>query len=192
MADEKNKPAGGDVETKPEGAKEGAKVPVAKDADKPAAKGEKKPATRRPVAKKPAPSRRKVSEAPDEATFVRAQARFVRSSPRKSRLVVDHIRGKKIEEARVTLQFMARHVARDVLKVLNSAVANAEHNHDLDADDLTVAIAYVDEGPTLKRWRPRAKGRATQILKRTSHITIVVSDGTAKQISEVSSRKAAA
>ncbi|MFY9265782.1 MAG: 50S ribosomal protein L22 [Solirubrobacterales bacterium] len=123
---------------------------------------------------------------------MRAQARFVRSSPRKSRLVVDHIRGKNIEEARVTLQFMARHVARDVLKVLNSAVANAEHNHDLDADDLTVAIAYVDEGPTLKRWRPRAKGRATQILKRTSHITIVVSDGTAKQISEVSSRKAAA
>lgn len=170
----------------------------------------KKPADKKPADKKPAatktgtkstakpatkPSRRSKpakDDSPDEATFVRAQARFVRSSPRKSRLVVDHIRGKQIDEARITLTFMARHVAQDVLKVLNSAVANAEHNHDLDADDLTIAIAYVDEGPTIKRFRPRAKGRATPILKRTSHITIVVSDGSPKQISEVSKRKAAA
>lgn len=167
---------------------EGAKKPAAKKtAAKTDAKSTAKPATKPSRRSKPAKD-----DSPDEATFVRAQARFVRSSPRKSRLVVDHIRGKQIDEARTTLTFMARHVAQDVLKVLNSAVANAEHNHDLDADDLTIAIAYVDEGPTIKRFRPRAKGRATPILKRTSHITIVVSDGSPKQISEVSKRKAAA
>ncbi len=155
-----------------------------KDAEKKT--GAKKPAAKKAPAKKPA----KEAPAPEETVMVRATARYVRSSARKARLVVDHIRGDKVEDARVKLQFMARHVARDVAKVLESAVANAEHNHEIDPDDLTVAIAYVDEGPTLKRWRPRARGRATQILKRTSHITVVVS--TAEQISEFSSRKAAA
>ena len=80
------------------------------------------------------------------------------------------------------LQFTARHVGRDVAKVLESAVANAEHNHELDADNLHIVKAFVDEGPTLKRWRPRAKGRATQILKRTSHITVVVCDVPSKEL----------
>jgi large subunit ribosomal protein L22 len=84
----------------------------------------------------------------------------------------------------VFLQFTARHVGRDVAKVMESAVANAEHNFELDADNLHVVKAFVDEGPTLKRWRPRAKGRATQILKRTSHITVIVSDQTAKEIAK--------
>lgn len=172
--------------------------PAAKAEKKSAAKAEKKSAAKgersnKPAAKK-ASSKREPAEpaAPKEAMMVRATARYVRSSPRKARLVVDHIRGDKIEVARVKLQFIPRHVARDVAKVLESAVANAEHNHELDAEDLHVAIAYVDEGPTLKRWRPRARGRATQILKRTSHITVVVSNGTAKQDSEFSTRKAAA
>lgn len=182
---------------KPAAAKSEAKAD-AKTAKKPAAKPKAaaaktegaKPAAKKPAAKK-APAK-KSAPAPAEAVMVKATARYVRSSPRKARLVVDHIRGDKVEDARIKLQFMARHVARDVQKVLNSAVANAEHNHELDADDLRVAIAYVDEGPTLKRWRPRARGRATQILKRTSHITVVVSNGTAEQIAEISSRKAAA
>jgi ribosomal protein L22, bacterial type len=152
----------------------------------------KKPATSKPATAKTAAKKPAKKTAPAELVMVRATARYVRSSPRKSRLVVDHIRGDKIEDARVKLQFIARHVARDVAKVLESAVSNAEHNHELDADDLTIAIAYVDEGPTLKRWRPRARGRASQILKRTSHITVVVSNGTAEQITEFSSRKAAA
>ncbi|MGH2905441.1 MAG: 50S ribosomal protein L22 [Solirubrobacterales bacterium] len=125
-----------------------------------------------------------------EPVFVRATARYVRSSPRKARLVVDHIRNQSVDDARVFLQFTARHVGRDVAKVLESAVANAEHNHELDADNLHIVKAYVDEGPTLKRWRPRAKGRATQILKRTSHITVVVSNASAKELS--SKRKAVA
>jgi ribosomal protein L22 len=152
----------------------------------------KKPATGKPATAKTAAKKPAKKTAPAELVMVRATARYVRSSPRKSRLVVDHIRGDKVEDARVKLQFIARHVARDVAKVLESAVSNAEHNHELDADDLTIAIAYVDEGPTLKRWRPRARGRASQILKRTSHITVVVSNGTAEQITEFSSRKAAA
>jgi ribosomal protein L22 len=147
----------------------------------------KKSAVAKTAAKQPAKP-----EAPAELVMVRATARYVRSSPRKARLVVDHIRGDTIADARTKLQFIARHIARDVAKVLESAVANAEHNHELDADDLRIAIAYVDEGPTLKRWRPRARGRASQILKRTSHITVVVSNGTADQISKFSSRKAAA
>jgi ribosomal protein L22 len=155
-----------------------------------AAKSKPEEGAKKPAAKKPAPTRRKPAVDPTgEPVLVRATAKYVRTSPRKSRLVVDHIRGKKVEEARVTLKFMARHVARDVAKVLESAVANAEHNHELDPDDLNVVIAYVDEGPTFKRWKPRARGRATQILKRTSHITVVVSNSTAK---EVSSRKAVA
>ncbi|MBX5469888.1 MAG: 50S ribosomal protein L22 [Thermoleophilaceae bacterium] len=106
---------------------------------------------------------------------VRAQARFVRCAPRKARLVIDHIRGKSVDEARAILTHTPRAAARDVMKLLNSAIANAEHNHELVADDLVVKQAYVDEGPTLKRYRPRALGRATRIRKRTSHLTITLS-----------------
>jgi ribosomal protein L22 len=154
------------------------------DEKQPDEKAEKKaPAKKKTSARKPAGKKAAAKKAePAEPTYVRATARYVRSAPRKARLVVDHIRGESVEDARVFLQFTARHVGRDVAKVLESAVANAEHNHELDGSDLHVVKAYVDEGPTLKRWRPRAKGRATQILKRTSHITVVVSDVSAKEL----------
>lgn len=109
-----------------------------------------------------------------ERPVVRAQAKYVRSSARKARLVCDHIRGKSVEEARAILAFTPRAVARDWSKVLESAVANAEHNHELDGEDLLVKAAHADEGPTLKRFRPRAMGRATPIRKRTSHLTILL------------------
>ena len=104
----------------------------------------------------------------------RAQARFVRVSPFKARRVIDLIRGLHVDEARRVLQFTPRAAALPVRKVLDSAIANAEHNHQLPADNLYVAKAYVDEGPTLPRFRPRALGRAYRIRKRTSHITVVV------------------
>jgi large subunit ribosomal protein L22 len=107
---------------------------------------------------------------------VRAQAKHVRQSPYKVRRVLDLVRGLPVDEARVVLDFTNRKAAGTVKKVLDSAIANAEHNFALDADELIVAEAYADEGPTLKRWRPRARGRATRIRKRTSHITIVVAD----------------
>jgi ribosomal protein L22 len=103
---------------------------------------------------------------------VRAQAKYVRTSARKARLVCDHIRGKSVDEARAILAHTPRHVARDWTKLLESAVANAEHNHELVGDDLRIAFVSADEGPTLKRFRPRAMGRATPIRKRTSHLTI--------------------
>jgi large subunit ribosomal protein L22 len=109
-----------------------------------------------------------------EQQTVRAQARFVRSSARKARLITDLIRGRSVPEARTVLAFSARSVARDVEKVLRSAVANAESRPDLhwNGDDLVVVTAYADEGPTLKRHRPRARGRVNAIMKRTCHITV--------------------
>ena len=108
----------------------------------------------------------------EETREVRAEAKWVRSSPRKARLVVEHIRGRTVPEARTVLAFSERAVAREVEKVLRSAVANAEANHGLVGDDLVVSAAYVDEGPTIKRWRPRARGRVARIRKRTCHITV--------------------
>ena len=105
---------------------------------------------------------------------VRAQAKWVRTTPRKARLVVEHIRGRSVPEARTVLAFTTRAAARDVEKVLRSAVANAEANHGLVGDDLYVSAAFVDEGPTLKRWRARARGRAARIRKHTCHITVKV------------------
>jgi large subunit ribosomal protein L22 len=107
---------------------------------------------------------------------VKAQAKYVRQSPYKVRRVLDLVRGLPVPEAEDVLRLTQRGATEPVTKVLKSAVANAEHNYALDADDLVVAEAYADEGPTLKRYRPRARGRATRIRKRTSHITIVVSD----------------
>lgn len=141
------------------------------------AEAEKKPKRRRGSAEtttaakpKPAPTRR----AADGTVIVRAQARYVRCAPRKARLVVDHIRGKSVEDARAILRHTTRSAAADVLKLLDSAVANAESNHELFADELRVHQAYVDEGPTIKRFRPRAQGRATRIRKRTSHLTVTL------------------
>jgi len=110
----------------------------------------------------------------ETAQTVRAQARFVRSSARKARLITDLIRGRSVPEARTVLAFSARAVARDVEKVLRSAVANAESRPDLhwNGDDLVVVTAFADEGPTLKRHRPRARGRVNAIMKRTCHITV--------------------
>ena len=104
----------------------------------------------------------------------RAVARFQRVAPRKARLVVDLIRGKAVDEARTILKFSPRAAAEIVEKVLNSAVANAERNLHVKAEDLIVFATFVDEGPTLKRIQPRAMGRAFRINKRTSHITVIV------------------
>jgi ribosomal protein L22 len=108
------------------------------------------------------------------APVVRAQAKYVRSSARKARLVCDNIRGKTVEEARAILAHTPRAVARDWSKLLESAVANAEHNHSLDGEDLRIKEVHADEGPTIKRFRPRAMGRATKIRKRTTHLTILL------------------
>jgi ribosomal protein L22 len=129
------------------------------------------------VAGRTQPARKPRRDADPNLT-VRARARYVRHAPRKARLVIDHIRGKDVDQARAILMHTPRAASRDVLKLLDSAIANAENNHDLVADDLKIGKAYVDEGPTLKRYRPRALGRATRIRKRTSHMTIeLVSKG---------------
>lgn len=107
---------------------------------------------------------------------VSAHNRFVRQSPYKVRRVLDLVRGLPVEEAEHVLRLTNRAASTPIAKTLRSAVANAEHNHALDSEDLVVAEAYADEGPTLRRFKPRARGRATRINKRTSHITIVVSD----------------
>jgi ribosomal protein L22 len=122
-----------------------------------------------------APARRRARRDPSlPAPVVRAQAKYVRSSARKARLVCDHIRGKSVEEARAILALTPRAIARDWSKLLESAVANAEHNHELVGEDLYVKAVQADEGPTIKRFRPRAMGRATRIRKRTSHLTILL------------------
>jgi large subunit ribosomal protein L22 len=110
----------------------------------------------------------------DGPVVVRAQAKYVRCAPRKARLVAEHIRGKSVDDARALLRHTPRHAARDVLKLLESCVSNAENNHELVADELVVHQAYVDEGPTIRRYRPRALGRATRIRKRTSHMTLTL------------------
>ncbi len=115
-------------------------------------------------------------EAAEEGVKVRAVARYVRVSPFKARQVADQIRGKDLEEARYITRFSPKGAARLVGKVLESAAANAENNNGLSAEDLVVVDCHVDEGPTLKRWRPRALGRATRIRKRTSHITVILGE----------------
>lgn len=113
---------------------------------------------------------------------VQAHARFIRQSPFKVRRVLDLVRGLPVHEARNVLKFTDRRAADPISKTLESAVSNASHNHALDPGELVVVAAFADEGPTLKRFRPRARGRATQILKRTSHITIVVGDGRGEEV----------
>lgn len=172
-------------EAKDEAAAEEAEAEAAEAAGEPEAEDEKaqpKTTGRRrrggeSVAGRSQPARKPRREADPNLT-VRARARYVRHAPRKARLVIDHIRGKDVDQARAILMHTPRAASRDVLKLLDSAIANAENNHDLVADDLKIGRAYVDEGPTLKRYRPRALGRATKIRKRTSHMTIeLVSKG---------------
>ena len=154
-----------------------AEATEAKADEAPKPKRSRKPKAEKPAAEEakpaaaPAPSRSRDAE---QLVTVRAQAKFVRTSARKARLIADHVRGKSVQEARSILAFSPRSVAEDWQKVLESAVANAEHNHDLVGDDLRVLNATADEGPTLKRFRPRAMGRATRIRKRTSHLTITL------------------
>ena len=119
--------------------------------------------------------KRAAAARPDGDLIVRARSKYVRSAPRKARLVMGHIRGKQVEQARAILNHAPRAVAQDILKLLNSAVANAESAYELGPDELRVVKAVVDEGPTIKRYRPRALGRATPIKKRTSHMTIELS-----------------
>jgi large subunit ribosomal protein L22 len=114
-------------------------------------------------------------EAPQE---VRAEAKWVRISPRKARLVAEHIRGRSVPEARAVLAFTSREAARAIEKVLHSAVSNAEANHGLSEDGLYIKAAYVNAGPMLKRWRPRARGRVASIKKRTCHITVLLAPAT--------------
>jgi ribosomal protein L22 len=149
---------------------------------KPRAKA-KKPAAEKPAAKKQAekpktaekPKPKPKVEEPAVPLIVRASARYVRVAPRKARLVADQVRGLAVDDARALLQFSGRGAARDLGKLIDSAVANAEANHDLVGDELKVAELTVDEGPTLRRYRPRALGRATRINKRTSHISVGLS-----------------
>jgi ribosomal protein L22 len=146
--------------------------------DAPAEGKAKRPRRRRGSAETGATTRKTPSRRPDEAVTVRARARYVRTAPRKARLVMDHIRGKRVEQAQAILLHAPRAVSTDILKLLNSAVANAESAYELGADELTIHRAFVDEGPTIKRFRPRALGRATKINKRTSHMTIeLTTDG---------------
>jgi ribosomal protein L22 len=193
------------AEKKPPGEKKAAaqKQPVAqkkavaeKKPDGEKAAPAKKAAAKKPAAKKASP--KKTSEpvaasqpadaetskraeqkdaAPPRRRVVRAHARYVRTSARKARMVCGHLRGKTVGEARAILAFTPREVARDWSKLLESAVANAESNHELLEDDLIVREAYADEGPTIKRFRPRAMGRASPIRKRTSHLTITLTPG---------------
>jgi ribosomal protein L22 len=157
-------------------AEEGEAEAAAEDAGaEAAAEGEapaKQARRRRGSAETGARTRKAPARRPDEAVLVRARARYVRSAPRKARLVMDHIRGKRVEQAQAILLHAPRAVSGDILKLLNSAVANAESAYELGPDELTVRRAFVDEGPTIKRFRPRALGRATKINKRTSHMTI--------------------
>jgi ribosomal protein L22 len=142
--------------------------PKAKDSkDSKAAKGKGRKAAKAP-AKKAAP------KTPVAPPVVKASARYVRIAPRKARLIADQVRGMHIEKARALLQFSPRGAAHDIHKLIDSAAANAENNHDLIGDEMRVASITVDEGPTLRRFRPRAMGRATPINKRTSHIAVAL------------------
>jgi len=167
--------------------KAAAKKPAAKkEAKKPAAKKEtaakgkekkaegKKPAAKKDSKAKKAVAKKAAPKAPAAPPVVKASARYVRIAPRKARLIADQVRGMHIEKARALLQFSPRGAAHPIQKLINSAAANAENNHDLIGDEMRVASITVDEGPTLRRFRPRAMGRATPINKRTSHIRVAL------------------
>jgi len=145
---------------------DGKKPAAKKETSKKAAKAKKEPAKKAAAKAKAKP--------PAAPPLVKAKARYVRIAPRKARLIADQVRGMHIEKARALLQFSPRGAAHDIHKLINSAAANAENNHDLIGDEMRVASITVDEGPTLRRFRPRAMGRATPINKRTSHIAVAL------------------
>jgi ribosomal protein L22 len=148
-----------------------AEEPVAED--KPRRSRARRPAADKAEEPKAEPKKAK-PVANGTRPVVKAHAKYVRTSARKARLVADHVRGKSVVEARAILAHTPRAVAEDWEKLLNSAVANAEHNHELLGDDLHISSITADEGPTLKRFRPRAMGRASSIRKRTSHLSIAL------------------
>lgn len=156
---------------------EAAEEPVAEEKAKPKrasrAKKPAEPKAEAPVAEKPK-AKPAAAGSSNGRPVVKAHAKYVRTSARKARLVADHVRGKSVTEARAILAHTPRAVAEDWEKLLNSAVANAEHNHELLGDDLRILSITADEGPTLKRFRPRAMGRASRIRKRTSHLSIAL------------------
>jgi ribosomal protein L22 len=166
---------------------EGRKKPARKPAAKKAASGEPKTPAKpksetkaKPKSQTKPKAETKAKPKPAEKAapivpVVRASARYVRTAPRKARLVADQVRGLQIDRARALLQFSPRGAARDIQKLIDSAASNAENNHELVADDMKVVEITVDEGPTLRRYRPRALGRATRINKRTSHISVALS-----------------
>ncbi len=150
---------------------------AAKKAAKAVAKKAPKKSAKKAEAKAPAKAKvaeKAVAPEPAVAPVVRASARYVRIAPRKARLVADQVRGMHIEKARALLQFSPRSAAQDIQKLIDSAASNAENNHDLIGDEMKISSITVDEGPTLKRFRPRAQGRATPIHKRTSHIAVAL------------------
>lgn len=155
-----------------EDALEAEAAPEEEEAAEEEAAEEEAPARPRGSAETGVQPRKAAPRREDGAVVVAARAKYVRSAPRKARLVMNHIRGKRVEDAQAILRFAPRAVSGDILKLLNSAVANAESAYELGADELRVRRAFVDEGPTIKRFRPRALGRATRINKRTSHMTI--------------------
>jgi ribosomal protein L22 len=174
-------PAGGEATAEVhdvEEAEEAPEVEAAEEAEAeeaPEAEGdeeEARPARPRGSVETGAPRRKAAPRREEGAVVVAARAKYVRSAPRKARLVMDHIRGKEVEQAQAILRHAPRAVSADILKLLNSAVANAESAYELGPDELRIKRAFVDEGPTIKRFRPRALGRATRINKRTSHMTI--------------------
>ncbi|CAM8644700.1 50S ribosomal protein L22 [Acidimicrobiia bacterium] len=126
----------------------------------------------------------------NERPGVRAQVKYVRSSAYKAREILDLIRGLPVARALEVLEFAERDIARTILKCLESAIANAEHNNSIPADELFVSACFADEGPTLKRWRPRARGRATRIRKRTTHVTIIVSRMSTEDLEALRAREA--
>jgi ribosomal protein L22 len=145
----------------------------AKEPKKAAAK-EKTSSKKESKAKKEPAKKAAAKKTPAAPPVVKASARYVRVAPRKARLIADQVRGMHIESARALLQFSPRGAALPIQKLINSAAANAENNHDLIGDEMRVATITVDEGPTLRRFRPRAMGRATPINKRTSHIAVAL------------------
>src|SRR3954451_12456472 len=162
------------------------KAPAKKTARKPAAKKDSKAKAKKAAAKgkdgkaskakkEPAKDTKKAgAKAPVAPPVVKASARYVRIAPRKARLIADQVRGMHIESARALLQFSPRGAAHPIHKLIDSAAANAENNHELIGDEMRVASITVDEGPTLRRFRPRAMGRAPPINKRTSHIRVAL------------------
>jgi ribosomal protein L22 len=197
MADDKKQTTKKADAAKAKGEKAEAKKAAKKDSKakaekKPAAKKEAKKESKKAAAKKepkakgkdskaakakkePAKSTKKAAKGPAAPPVVKASARYVRVAPRKARLIADQVRGMHIESARALLQFSPRGAAHPIHKLINSAAANAENNHDLIGDEMRISSITVDEGPTLRRFRPRAMGRATPINKRTSHIRVALS-----------------